>query len=127
MPGVAQTKSIKAKVTRTVPEGAADDLSANGPITLNFIILNYLGTQWTGSPENPNHWGQAISKPDYTQRLGHGSGTNSTGFAGSFNAFSSAGGPTPTAPPMGRPATWCGNDNNGRGLLADGCFFSGNA
>jgi len=28
---------------------------------------------------------------------------------------------------MGRPATWCGNDNNGQGLLADGGFYGGNA
>ena len=66
-PGVAQAKSIKATVTGSVPEGAADDLPVNERITLNFIIQNYSGTRETESPENPNHWEQAIAKPDYTQ------------------------------------------------------------
>ena len=43
MPGVAQAKSIKATVTGTVSGGTADDLPANEPIMLHFVIQNYSG------------------------------------------------------------------------------------
>jgi hypothetical protein len=88
LPGVVQAKWIKATVTGTVTGTVyADNLQLNDAITLNFIIQNYSGT--SGSP---NFWEQTSPLPNYTQLFGYGTGTNSTGLVGSFNASSSPGG-----------------------------------
>lgn len=88
IPGAVQAKWIKATVTGTVTGTVfADNLQLNDAITLNFIIQNYSGT--SGSP---NFWEQTTALPNYSQLFGYGTGTNSTGLVGSFNASSTPGG-----------------------------------
>jgi hypothetical protein len=100
LPGLAHAKWIKATVVGTVTGTvSADNLAAPtaGPpptlgsaITLNFYIQNYSGTAASGG--NPNYWEQLTAKPNYSQLFGYGTGTNSTGLVGTFNASSTPGG-----------------------------------
>jgi len=84
LPGTAQAKWIKATVTGTVTTTTtppATSLNVNDLVTLDFIIQNYQGTSGT-----PNIWLQSIAKPNYSQLFGYGTGTNSTGLTGNYNA-----------------------------------------
>ena len=90
LPGVAQAKWIKATVSGNYTSGMPDGFVVNDPITLNFIIQNYSGTAASGAI--PNYWEQATAKPNYTQLFGYGTGTNSTGLNGSYNASQNPGG-----------------------------------
>jgi hypothetical protein len=90
LPGVAQAKWIKATVTGNYTGGMPDGISLNDAITLNFIIQNYSGTPASGGA--PNYWDQYQVKPNYTQLFGYGTGTNSTGLNGFYNASQNPGG-----------------------------------
>jgi len=90
LPGVAHAKWIKATVTGNYTGGMPDGFSVNDAITLNFIIQNYSGTP--ASDLDPNYWEQTTAKPNYTQLFGYGTGTNSTGLVGFYNASQNPGG-----------------------------------
>jgi len=107
MAGEAHAKWIKATVTGTVLTSATGyTLQASNPITLNFYIQNYSGASGT-----PNYWEQTTALPNYTQLFGFGTGTDSTGISGNYNASLPPGGTS------GSAGSVIESNNNGSNFL----------
>jgi len=86
LPGAAQAKWIKATVTGNIDatgSATADGLTGGSQVSLNFVIQNYGLTSKVGGT---NSWKQTTGKYNYSQLFNFGTGTNSTGLQGNYNA-----------------------------------------
>ena len=87
LPGAVQAKWIKATVTGNIDatgSAIADNLTAGSQVSLNFVIQNYGRT--STSAGGTNSWKQTTGKYNYSQLFNFGTGTNSTGLQGNYNA-----------------------------------------
>jgi len=88
LPGPAQAKWIKATVSGNIDatgSTTADNLNAGDPVSIGFVIQNYSRTSSGGGT---NSWKQTTGKYNYSQLFNYGTGTNSTGLIGNYNASS---------------------------------------
>ena len=86
LPGAVQAKWIKATVTGNIDatgSATADNLTLGGPVSLDFVIQNYSRTSVSSGT---NSWKQTTGKYNYSQLFNFGTGTNSTGLQGNYNA-----------------------------------------